>query len=534
MGKLTPLTLAPLKAKRNMPEASILVVVDANTPTINKDMVNSVLNQTVDEIELIILDQRNKDWIEKDRTTAFLQKDPRIFHFAKSFKNRAQALNFGLELAKSNYVLNLPLNVELMPNAITSFIEAIRKNPNYAMVYSDYQEVFPDGSIQEKRLYDYEGDITERCDFGKVKLYRLEHVFSVGKYDESYNFAEEYDLRLKLDDKYQFVHLKEILYKYYVPPEEMPDFVATSKLHSKEGGRLGVFSYLFYSKDMELEYERACKSMLRRRGAFLYNDPATVTYPEGTTFPVMVSVIIPVYNRVKYIGKAIESVLAQTFQNFEIIVVDNGSTDGTIELVEEYCKKDKRIRLIKNNKNIIALALNIGLREARGKYYAQLDSDDEYVPQTLEKMVQYLETHPKTALAISYYELIDENSQPMPEFGIIKHLEYDRNNIMRVDGAGALRVYHRKVVLEEFGGFDEVNFGDYGEDYDMNLKISEKYAVGRVHEVLYRYRRHPDNTDAKRDPYMRIHNKTLARQLALKRRIQLNKSSPGSSTGSVF
>ena len=84
-------------------------------------------------------------------------------------------------------------------------------------------------------------------------------------------------------------------------------------------------------------------------------------------------------------------------------------------------------------------------------------------------------------------------------------------------------MWHKKVI-KEFGGFNEEKFGHYGEDYDLVLKVSEKYDVGRVHHVLYRYRRHPENTDIMRDPEMKIANKTRARQEALQRRRELNKN----------
>jgi GT2 family glycosyltransferase len=90
-----------------------------------------------------------------------------------------------------------------------------------------------------------------------------------------------------------------------------------------------------------------------------------------------------------------------------------------------------------------------------------------------------------------------------------------------VDGAGAVRVW-RKSVLKEMGGFDEKELGGYGEDYDLVLKVSERYQVGRVHEVLYRYRRHGGNTDALIDNQRKIRAKSLARQNALRRRRELN------------
>lgn len=167
------------------------------------------------------------------------------------------------------------------------------------------------------------------------------------------------------------------------------------------------------------------------------------------------------------------------------------------------------------------MALNKGIAQAKGRYIAQLDSDDEYTPNTLTDMVGHLEAHPKCGLAISYYELMDEAGKVLEEFGVIEHLEYNLNNILRVDGAGAVRVW-RKSVIEEFGGFNEVDFPNYGEDYDLVLKVGERYHVDRVHEVCYRYRRHPGNTDALRKPVDKITAKTLARTRALARRREIN------------
>ncbi len=204
-----------------------------------------------------------------------------------------------------------------------------------------------------------------------------------------------------------------------------------------------------------------------------------------------------------------------------MIVIDNASSDNSLEVAREYARRDPRIKVLSSEVNLIARALNMGVEAARGRYIAQLDSDDEYTPDTLEKMVGHLEAHPRCGLAISYYELMDEGGNTLEEFGIIKHLEYNRNNILRVDGAGAVRVWQRSVILE-FGGFNETDFPNYGEDYDLVLKVGERYDVDRVHEVLYRYRRHPGNTDALRRHGDKIEAKTLARRRALQRRRQIN------------
>ena len=482
-----------------------------------------VLDQSLKDIEILILNQCIFDPLSS-ATEKLLASDPRIVRVDARYKNIASMKYDGFKRAHSDYVMELPPNIVLNPNLCEKYFQAMKAKPETAMVYADYRELYPDGHVEEKILRDYDGDVTERAHFGFVYAIRRESYKAVGGYDVSYNSAQDYDLRLKLSEHYDLVRLPEILYGVRISPEEAEEKtnVGASKLFFPGEGKYGGFSYLFYEKDEEAEIEKAFKDFLRRQGAYLTHDPVEVPYRGDEAFSPMVSVIIPAYNRVRFIGKALDSILKGTLQDFEIIVVDNGSRDGTIELVEEYCRRDDRIRLIKNDKNIIAFSLNLGVKAARGKYISQLDSDDEYTPKTLGMMVDHLEKNPKCAIAISYYELMDEDGKTMPEFGVIEHLEFDRNNHLRVDGAGAVRTWHRKVI-EEFGLFNEEDFGHYAEDYDLVTQVAEKYDVDRVPAVLYRYRRHPDNTDSRRDPEMKIRNKTLIRQRAIARRIRLNK-----------
>lgn len=441
---------------------------------------------------------------------------------AKDFKNIPEMLNKAIRSAEGKYFTVLS-NIDLLPTAYEDVVTSLDERDDVAMAYSDYFEVYPGGVKKEKILRDYDGDWTERFDNGQLKVYRKDYIGEVGGWSENYNFAYEYDLRLKLSDRYRFYHLEKPLYNYYLTAEEVrAKEIGASKLYFAGRGKYGGFSYLYYSKEEGKQIERAFKSMLKRRGIYLTHKNKMVVGGQKN-YEVKVSVIIPVYNREKYISRAIESVLNQTFGNFELICVDNGSTDRTKEIIGQYIKKDKRVRLIENYRNIIAYSYNLGIEAARGEYIAQLDSDDEYCPETLGLMVKYLDSHPGCGLAISYYELMDESGKTLKEFGVVKHSEYDRNNILRVDGAGAVRVW-RKRVVDELGRFDVENFGRYAEDYDLILKLSERYEVGRVHKVLYRYRRHPGNTDNLLDPELKIRNKNLARRMAAERRMQINKN----------
>ena len=472
------------------------------------------IHEVVGEKEIIIVDERLHRTDHLGLKQALSIDAVKYSPFAH--RNRAALFNEAMRLARYDLVCVLPADIYPVPEFIEAFAAAFEQ-PKTAMAYSDYVEEAGDRS-EVKKLWPFKNNIDERFSLGYFRVYRKEVVFNEGKFNEDLNYAEEYDFRLRIQDRYEVAHVDRPLYRCVVRDTGTSDPVL-SKLHSPGEGAQGGFSYLFYTPEMEREIEFVFKAYLKRIGAYLTHENSEVAYPPDAKFDVMVSIVIPILNRRRFIRRTIETVLQGTYQDFEILVVDNGSTDGTQEEVRSIA--DPRVRLIENNGTCIADALNRGIREARGKYIAQLDSDDEYMPDTLETMVAYMETHPRCGLAISYYDLIDEQGRPIKELGVIKHLEYDRNNILRVDGAGALRFFHKKV-LEEFGLYNEEKYGNFGEDYDMVLKISEKYDVDRVHKVLYRYRRHPDNTDVQRPAAMKIYNKNNARQEALQRRIRLN------------
>ncbi len=120
-----------------------------------------------------------------------------------------------------------------------------------------------------------------------------------------------------------------------------------------------------------------------------------------------VTVLLPVYNGARFLRQAIDSVLSQTWKDFELLVVNDGSTDGTAAILESY--SDPRIRILSNVQNIgLTLSLNKGLQSARGEYIARIDADDIALPIRLEKQVSYLDQHPEVGLVATGVKVIDE------------------------------------------------------------------------------------------------------------------------------
>lgn len=123
----------------------------------------------------------------------------------------------------------------------------------------------------------------------------------------------------------------------------------------------------------------------------------------------LVSIIMPCYNGSKFIGESIESVLSQTYKEWELLIIDDGSKDNSVEVINQYVAKDDRIKLIRQTNAGSAAARNHGIREATGQYVSLLDSDDLWYPEFLEKQIKFMHDH-NVSVVCSSYEMIDEDS----------------------------------------------------------------------------------------------------------------------------
>jgi glycosyltransferase involved in cell wall biosynthesis len=128
-----------------------------------------------------------------------------------------------------------------------------------------------------------------------------------------------------------------------------------------------------------------------------------------------VSIVIPSYNHEHFVAQAIDSVLAQTCQDFEIVITDDASTDGSVEILNQYARKDRRIKLFVNNFNYERHAVNHSIEQARGEYIALLNSDDEFAPAKLEKQLDILDRRPDVAAVFSRARIIDDQDRDVPD-----------------------------------------------------------------------------------------------------------------------
>lgn len=199
-----------------------------------------------------------------------------------------------------------------------------------------------------------------------------------------------------------------------------------------------------------------------------------------------VSVIIPTYNRANYISEAIDSVLDQTFQDFEIIIIDDGSTDNTKTVLAKYGSK---IKYFYKNNGGEGSARNLGIKKARGQYIAFLDSDDLWLPSKIEKQLSFLERNPKFDLVYTTMSIIDEFGNLKEE---VRPTRPARNLSQLLDGYRIpMTVLVKKLKLLEAGYFDETM--KVAEDTDMWIRFARLGVIDFLNEPLALYRKHSNN-----------------------------------------
>ena len=369
---------------------------------------------------------------------------------------------------------------------------AIAEDTGADMLYADHYRLVnaPDGSQIRKRhpLIDCQkGALRNDFDFGSVLVFRtVSFRRAVAQMDVDYEYAALYDLRLRME---KIVHINEYLYTD----------VETDNRKSGEK----QFDYVDpRNRDVQIEMEKVCTAHLKRIGAYLepdFKEPDSCGL--GGTFPVTASVVIPVFNRLRTVGDAVESALSQECAfPFNVIVVDNHSTDGTTDLLSSIAARDPRLIHVIPERNDLGIGgcWNMAVHhEMCGEYAVQLDSDAVYSgPDTLRNFVDAFRQQ-KCAMVVGTYQMTDFQMNPIPP-GIIDHREWTedngRNNALRINGLGAPRAFWTHLLRT-------INLPNtsYGEDYALGLRISREYRIGRIYDVLYCCRRWEGNSDAALD-----------------------------------
>lgn len=207
--------------------------------------------------------------------------------------------------------------------------------------------------------------------------------------------------------------------------------------------------------------------------------------------PPKVSVLVPTYNRAQYLGEAVQSALQQTYQDLEVIVVDDGSTDHTAEIIRAIT--DPRLRYTFQENRGVASALNTAARLAQGEYVAMLGSDDRWNPELLATLTPRLEEEPTLGVVYARAQGMDANGQPLPQLlgAPQKFPGQPLPSLLYGDCVCAIAAVIRRTCLEQVGGFDESLHAN--EDWDLWIRLAEHTRFAYVPLVLAQYRMHADS-----------------------------------------
>lgn len=200
-----------------------------------------------------------------------------------------------------------------------------------------------------------------------------------------------------------------------------------------------------------------------------------------------ITVLMPVYNAEKYLREAVESILNQTYADFEFLIINDGSTDETLSILESYSTKDNRIKLLSQKKEGLISALNLGLREAKGKYIVRMDADDISLPKRIEVQFNYMENHDDIGVCGCWV-------QRFGEINTARIIPSDDATIRSGLIFGCTLAHPGVILKREILQKHQIEYRNYpyAEDYDLWTQLAPYTRFANIQEILLLYRIHPN------------------------------------------
>jgi glycosyltransferase involved in cell wall biosynthesis len=374
------------------------------------------------------------------------------------------AWNRAVRTAKGRFLTSANTDDRHRRDALETLAKTLLDNPDIALVYGD--QIVTDtanGTFQNHHVLEQArrpGYSHERllfgCCVGSQPVWRRSLHDEFGYFDESLDCAADWDFWLRVSKKYAFKHVPEFLGLYY---------------RNEEG--------IEHGREIHSLYERY---LVGKRYGNPYISVFQTYEAKGNPF---VSVIMPAYNAERYIASAIESVLIQNYRNFELVLVDDGSADGTRGVIESF--EDEHIRCIRQNRAGASAARNRAIREAKGQFIVPLDTDDMIAVDFVARHLQAFEQDPQVDMVYCDDLLIDENDKPLRT---ICRTAYEDSSKLVQDlfrsgfPVVPFRTCIRRAVFDEIGWYDEGL--RVAEDYDMVRRfVKAGLGMGHLAAPLY-------------------------------------------------
>ena len=417
------------------PEVSVILPT-YNEAQLLKESIDSVLGQTINDWELIIIDDGSTDHTNE---IVDFYKDERIKYYNFGRNGTAFSFNVGNLLARGKIIVLLDPRVVNMDDRLEKILTEIEKS-GADLTYSSLTIIHPTGEEEFLPAQPFNPDILLRRNFISYPTVAYRQNLAM---DCTFNE----DLTNGWD--YQFFHMAlKKGFKFH----SIPDNTLIFRIQAEDDGSA-------------------------------YQIP-------------VVSIIIPTLNRPHFIKEALESVLRQTYQNFEILVVNDGGKDIS-ETIESLNHKGKIVYLWQKETKGPSAARNLALKAARGKYIAYLDDDDIFYPNHLETLVGFLEKSDFTVAYTDSFRALQtkiDNRYVTTEKEVIYSIDFDQDKFLISNYIHIDNICHRKDVLEEVGLFDEGL--ETHEDWDFCIRLSQKYDFYHIKEITAEFRIRSDISNA--------------------------------------
>ncbi|HDZ69372.1 MAG TPA: glycosyltransferase, partial [Phycisphaerales bacterium] len=439
----------------SIPKFSV-IMANYNNAKYIAEAIESVLNQTFKDWELIIIED-----CSTDNSLAIINRylnDKRI-RLIRHEQNRGYitALKSGVANVQSEYFGILDSDDCLTKDAVETMYSHHVDFPDAGLIYSQFMCCHEDLT---PRQIGYGAKIPagkSNLDAHLVSAFRtfkLTDYLKTSGYDEDILYAEDRDISYRMEEITQLKFVDKCLYLY----RELP----SSQSHDTTKTFIG-----------RLTREKARINALIRR---------TLAKEQTNT---LVSVIMPAYNAAEYITEAIESVLTQSYRNFELVIVNDGSTDNTKDIIAGF--KDERIKYSYQENSGLATTHNVGIKKSKGAFLIKLDCDDIMTPDFIARHLAEFEKRPETDLVYCDDHLIDEDGRPIR---IIERPEYTNRKLLIRDlfrcgfPVVPFRTCIRRSVFDKIGFFDEQLA--MAEDYDMMRRFVKKgLKIHHLRAALY-------------------------------------------------
>ncbi len=481
------------------PKVSIIIPV-YNGSNYLKEAIDSALAQTYKNIEIIVINDGSNDKGKTDKTCKSYGK--RIRYFKKENGGVSSALNMGIEKMEGEYFSWLSHDDVYYPEKIEMQVEELSKLRNKKVIlYSNVEYIDEHSKLIYRTEYEKKYSnkdlnigifpVLKGLSNGCALLIPKICFEESGLFNENLRTSNDYDMWFRLFRKYEIKFIPEVLIKYRLHDKQgtkiEPSYLEESnRLWSSIISDLKEKEILKFEDSLFDFYYKMAKQMEESNFQKAYKVANTFAKKQYLSRTPRVSVIMPCYNTEKYLAEAIESILEQTFCDFELIIVDDSSTDKSPQIIRQYKKKDYRIVSVSNkNKKGISGAMNTGIDLTRGEYLVRMDSDDISLSDRLKKQVEFLDKNQKYGICSVNISLFGLTESPMlfkKRDAPLEWLLFWENPI-----ANATIMYRRSIIEK-----NNLRFGDYelAEDYDFLSRVVLFTRPFALEEVLYKYRIH--------------------------------------------